>query len=155
MSESHSGQSKYHTACRVSSLLDRRRSPAIPTGRRRQRGSHFHEADIERTVSHPDDKGKADQPRYEKIDHELAKYEGTEVIHITPEENIRLRKLVDKRMPVIMISTSFLLATDKETLSISAYHGPTKRYRTYSAQRSAWISIALADDLNLSWYPCR
>ncbi|RYP68866.1 hypothetical protein DL771_006405 [Monosporascus sp. 5C6A] len=57
---------------------------------------------------------------YDKMDKELAKYAGDVRIDFTPEENIRLRKLIDKRVLVVMILTYFLQAIDKGTLSFAA-----------------------------------
>ncbi|RYP90897.1 hypothetical protein DL770_002974 [Monosporascus sp. CRB-9-2] len=57
---------------------------------------------------------------YNKMDKELAKYAGDIRIDFTPEENIRLRKLIDKRVLVVMILTYFIQAIDKGTLSFAA-----------------------------------
>ncbi|RYP40423.1 hypothetical protein DL767_001723 [Monosporascus sp. MG133] len=57
---------------------------------------------------------------YDKMDKELAKYAGDIRIDFTPEENIRLRKLIDKRVLVVMILTYFIQAIDKGTLSFAA-----------------------------------
>ncbi|RYP55885.1 hypothetical protein DL769_010029 [Monosporascus sp. CRB-8-3] len=57
---------------------------------------------------------------YDKMDKELAKYAGDMRIDFAPEENIRLRKLIDKRVLVVMILTYFIQAIDKGTLSFAA-----------------------------------
>ncbi|RYP46619.1 hypothetical protein DL768_007198 [Monosporascus sp. mg162] len=57
---------------------------------------------------------------YDKMDKELAKYAGDIRIDFTPEENIRLRKMIDKRVLLVMILTYFIQAIDKGTLSFAA-----------------------------------
>ncbi|RYP22163.1 hypothetical protein DL765_001811 [Monosporascus sp. GIB2] len=77
--------------------------------------------------AHPlsvDDAGEARKAEgrmnYDKMDKELAKYAGDMRIDFAPEENIRLRKLIDKRVLVVMILTYFIQAIDKGTLSFAA-----------------------------------
>jgi hypothetical protein len=72
-----------------------------------------HSADLDKTV----------HTRYDKVDKELAKYVGGEAIDISPEENTRLRRLIDKRVLVIMISTYFIQAIDKGTMSFASIMG--------------------------------
>ncbi|KAM0426475.1 hypothetical protein ACHAPT_008166 [Fusarium lateritium] len=79
-----------------------------------------HKEDIERKASLAEDVSKGDQTQYDKIDKELAKYAGSEAIHISPEESTRLRKMIDKRVLVVMITTYFLQAIDKGTLSFAS-----------------------------------
>lgn len=79
----------------------------------------LHDVDVERKTSCTEDVAKGDHTHYEKMDKEVAKYAGGEAIHISPEENIRLRKMIDKRVLVVMITTYFLQAIDKGTLSFA------------------------------------
>ena len=77
--------------------------------------------EVERTFSPDMDKGN--QTRYDKVDKELAKYVADGAIEISEEENTRLRKLIDKRVLAIMITTYFIQAVDKGTLSFSSIMG--------------------------------
>jgi hypothetical protein len=90
-------------------------------------------------VSHPTDKKeigqvervlsteyeKVDHVNYDRIDKEVAKYADAtaEAIHISEEENKRLKKLIDRRVLPIMIVTYFLQALDKGTMSFSSIMG--------------------------------
>lgn len=58
-----------------------------------------------------------------KMDKELAKYAGGAAIDISPEENDRLRRMVDKRVLTVMIITYFLQAVDKGTISFASIMG--------------------------------
>lgn len=77
--------------------------------------------EVERTFSPDLDKGN--QQRYDKVDKELAKYVADEAFEISEEENSRLRRLIDKRVLAIMITTYFIQAIDKGTLSFSSIMG--------------------------------
>ncbi|KAI1812158.1 major facilitator superfamily domain-containing protein [Poronia punctata] len=59
----------------------------------------------------------------DKVDKEIAKYASDARIEISPEENVRLRRLIDRRVLVVMICTYFLQAIDKGTLSFSSIMG--------------------------------
>jgi hypothetical protein len=60
---------------------------------------------------------------YSKVDKELAQYVSDVRIDISPEENKRLLKMIDKRILAIMITTYFLQAIDKGTLSFASIMG--------------------------------
>jgi hypothetical protein len=69
------------------------------------------------------DMDKRDHMDYDRVDKEVAAYSNDVAVYISEEENIRLRKLVDRKVLVIMIVTYFLQAIDKGTLSFSAIMG--------------------------------
>lgn len=77
---------------------------------------------LEQTVSQPDDLNK-DHINYDRIDKELAQYASTGRVEITPEDDKRLKRMIDKRVLSIMIFTYFLQAIDKGTMSFSAIIG--------------------------------
>ena len=79
--------------------------------------------EVERAPSADLDNLKSDRQRYDKVDKELAKYVADEAFEISEEENSRLRKLIDKRVLVIMITTYFLQAIDKGTMSFASIMG--------------------------------
>jgi septin family protein len=81
-------------------------------------------AEVERVMS-GETEGKADHADYDRIDAEVAKYAdaNAEAVHISEEENKRLKRLIDKRVLPIMIVTYFLQALDKGTMSFSSIMG--------------------------------
>jgi hypothetical protein len=84
------------------------------------------EADIihaERVLSADADIDKKNHMDYDRVDKEVAKYTSDTKVEISEEENIRLRRMIDRRVLVIMIFTYFLQALDKGTLSFSAIMG--------------------------------
>lgn len=73
-----------------------------------------------------DDDLKKDHMNYDRVDREVAKYVSDVAIHISPEENARLKSKVDKRVLSIMIFTYFLQALDKGTMSFASIMGIKK-----------------------------
>lgn len=65
--------------------------------------------DVERVLSVGDEKGK--HVNYERIDREVAQYVSETEIHISEEENKRLKKMIDRRVLPIMVFTYFLQVT--------------------------------------------
>lgn len=65
---------------------------------------------------------KENSQRYGEIDKELAQYVGERIV-ITKERSDELRKKIDRRVLVVMISTYFLQAIDKGTLSFASIMG--------------------------------
>src|SRR6266542_4306794 len=63
-----------------------------------------------------EDVGKKDHMDYNRVDSEIAKYASDTAIEITPEQNSRLKRLVNRRVLTIMIFTYFLQALDKGTM---------------------------------------
>lgn len=77
---------------------------------------------VERVVS--DSAGmEKDHMNYDRVDAELAKYANAVAVEISPEENARLKKLIDRRVLPIMIFTYFLQALDKGTMSFTGIMG--------------------------------
>lgn len=64
---------------------------------------------------------KKDHMDYDRVDREVAKYASAVAIDISPEENSRLKRLVDRRVLSIMIFTYFLQALDKGTMSFGEF----------------------------------
>lgn len=64
-------------------------------------------AAIERVDTGTEDVQK-DRANYERMDKELAKYAEAAAIEISPDENKRLRRLIDRRVLACMIFTYFL-----------------------------------------------
>jgi hypothetical protein len=70
-----------------------------------------------------DDDLKKDHMNYDRVDKEVANYASDVAVHISPEDNARLKRKVDKRVLSIMIFTYFLQALDKGTLSFASIMG--------------------------------
>lgn len=66
---------------------------------------------------------KDDAQRYGEIDKEVAKYVADERVDVTQERSNELRKKIDRRVLVVMISTYFLQAIDKGTISFASIMG--------------------------------
>lgn len=62
-------------------------------------------AEIERTISHDDPALDKDHMDFERVDPELAKYANNSGVTISPEEDKRLKRMIDKRVLSIMIFT--------------------------------------------------
>lgn len=78
---------------------------------------------VEAERAHSAEFQKQPMQNYGKVDKELAQYVSDVRIDISPDENRRLRRLIDKRVLAIMITTYFLQAIDKGTLSFAAIMG--------------------------------
>lgn len=66
---------------------------------------------------------KSGLQNFNKMDKELAQYVSDARIHISDEEDKRLRRLIDKRVLAIMITTYFIQAIDKGTMSFASIMG--------------------------------
>lgn len=66
---------------------------------------------------------KKDHTDYDRVDKELAKYISDARITISPEKNDELRRKIDRRILAVMISTYFLQAIDKGTMSFASIMG--------------------------------
>lgn len=79
---------------------------------------------VERVLSSDDI--RKDHMNYDRVDGELAKYASDAKLEVSPEDNKRLKRQIDKRVLSIMIFTYFLQALDKGTLSFAAIMGIRK-----------------------------
>jgi hypothetical protein len=77
-------------------------------------------ANVERVLSTDE---KLDHINYDRIDDEIAKYANAEAIEMSPEENQRLKRMIDRRVLPIMVFTYFLQALDKGTMSFASIMG--------------------------------
>lgn len=95
---------------------------------------------VERVLSAEDEKG--DHVNYDRIDAEVAKYAdpNAEAIHISEEEDKRLKRLIDRRVLPVMIITYFLQALDKGTMSFSSIMGI--RYDIPILQQNHYVSAS-------------
>ena len=79
-------------------------------------------AQVERVMSTTDELEK-DHMNYDRVDRELAKYANAVAVEISPEENKRLLRLINRRVLPVMIFTYFLQALDKGTMSFASIMG--------------------------------
>jgi hypothetical protein len=66
---------------------------------------------------------KPDHMDYGRVDSEVAKYTSEFIVHISHDDNLRLKKLIDRRVLIVMILTYFLQALDKGTLAFTSIMG--------------------------------
>jgi hypothetical protein len=96
------------------------------------------------TAKHVDIDGddlRKDHMDYGRVDKEVAKYASAVAIDISPEENSRLKKLVDRRVLSIMVFTYFLQALDKGTLSFASIMGIKKDTNLVGQQVRSWRTV--------------
>ncbi|KAK4033530.1 general substrate transporter [Parachaetomium inaequale] len=89
---------------------------------------------------------------YSKMDKELAAYVSDTRIEISPEEDTRLRRLIDKRVLAIMITTYFLQAIDKGTLSFASIMGIVEDTNLHG-QEYQWLTTCIYITILVVEYP--
>ncbi|KAH7013763.1 major facilitator superfamily domain-containing protein [Ilyonectria destructans] len=94
----------------------------------------------------------------ERVDKELAAYASDVRVNISPERNIELRKMIDKRVLAVMIATYFLQAIDKGTLSFSSIMGLPKDTGMVDAndkvtQSYSWLTTCIYIAILVVEYP--
>ncbi|KAF8534644.1 major facilitator superfamily domain-containing protein [Trichophaea hybrida] len=82
------------------------------------------------------------QTNFTRIDSEVAKYASDARIDISPEDNKRLKRLIDKRVLSIMIFTYFLQALDKGTMSFASIMG-IREDAHLVAQDYSWLTTCI------------
>lgn len=108
--------------------------------------------DIKPTVSHDPGTGKVLDMNIDAIDKELAQYVSDVRVHITPEKNRQLRRMIDKRVLAIMVSTYFLQAIDKGTLSFASIMGIVKD-TNLQGQDYSWLTTCIYITILIVEYP--
>jgi MFS family permease len=86
------------------------------------------------------------------VDSEVAKYASDVAIVITPEENKRLKRLIDKRVLTFMVFTYFLQAIDKGTLSFTSIMGIREDTHLVGSQFS-WLTTCIYIAILVVEYP--
>ncbi|KAL2143307.1 hypothetical protein VTI28DRAFT_10550 [Corynascus sepedonium] len=92
-------------------------------------------------------------PDYSKMDKELAQYVSDTRFDISEEENNRLRRLIDKRVLVIMITTYFLQAIDKGTMSFASIMGIIEDIHLDKDQQYQWLTTCIYITILIVEYP--
>ena len=161
----------------VTAAGDREEAPPTTTAPEK---SGEHASNIERVVSADDDLQK-DGMDYGRVDNEVAKYADVAAIELSPEEDKRLKKLIDRRVLVVMILTYFLQAglsctivgqhtdpsqaIDKGTMSFASIMGildlpgvenNVGQVACCSPSKSDLFEVCVAHDVYIpGHYPCR
>jgi MFS family permease len=99
-----------------------------------------------------DDDLKKDHMDYDRVDKEVAKYANDIAIDISPEENSRLKRLVDRRVLSIMIFTYFLQALDKGTMSFASIMN-IRQDTHLVGQQFAWLTTCIYIAILFVEYP--
>ncbi|KAF5123753.1 putative transporter [Metarhizium anisopliae] len=99
-----------------------------------------------------DDRVVKDQTDYGRVDKELAKYISDARITITPEKNHELRRKIDRRILAVMISTYFLQAIDKGTMSFASIMG-IRDDTHLSKQDYNWLTTCVFLTILIVEYP--
>ncbi|EFY98988.2 MFS transporter [Metarhizium robertsii] len=99
-----------------------------------------------------DDHVVKDQTDYGRVDKELAKYISDARITITPEKNHELRRKIDRRILAVMISTYFLQAIDKGTMSFASIMG-IRDDTHLSKQDYNWLTTCVFLTILIVEYP--
>ncbi|KAH0597480.1 hypothetical protein MHUMG1_04858 [Metarhizium humberi] len=99
-----------------------------------------------------DDHAVKDQTDYGRVDKELAKYICDARITITPEKNHELRRKIDRRILAVMISTYFLQAIDKGTMSFASIMG-IRDDTHLSKQDYNWLTTCVFLTILIVEYP--
>lgn len=89
---------------------------------------------------------------YDRVDSEVAKYAAGVGIIITPEENKRLKRLVDKRVLTVMVFTYFLQALDKGTMSFASIMG-IREDTHLKGQEFSWLTTCIYIGILVVEYP--
>ncbi|KAJ5885998.1 uncharacterized protein N7473_008672 [Penicillium subrubescens] len=95
---------------------------------------------VEQVLSH-DDLKKEDMD-LSRVDKEVQMYASSGV-HVSPEDDKRLKKMIDRRVLVIMILTYFLQALDKGTMSFSSIMGIKTDAHLEDGQKYSWLTTCI------------
>ncbi|KAL2128522.1 hypothetical protein VTI74DRAFT_9082 [Chaetomium olivicolor] len=95
---------------------------------------------------------KSAMQNFDKMDKELAQYVSEARIDISPEENKRLLRLIDKRILLIMVTTYFLQAIDKGTMSFASIMGIIEDTGLHG-QEYQWLTTCIYITILVVEYP--
>ncbi|TVY41098.1 putative transporter [Lachnellula occidentalis] len=95
---------------------------------------------------------KKDHMDFNRVDKEVAKYVSDVAVNISPEDNARLKRKIDKRVLSIMIFTYFLQALDKGTMSFASIMNlPADLH--LKGQQYAWLTTCIYIAVLIVEYP--
>lgn len=106
----------------------------------------------ERVMSADEIEFAKDHQNYENVDKELAQYVSEMRIDITPEKNAELLRKIDKRVLVVMVTTYFLQAIDKGTLSFASIMGILDDTHL-TGQDYSWLTTCIYITILIVEYP--
>lgn len=93
-----------------------------------------------------------DRQNYENVDRELAQYVSDTRVEITPEKNAELLRKIDRRVLAVMVTTYFLQAIDKGTLSFASIMGITEDTHL-TGQDYSWLTTCIYITILIVEYP--
>ncbi|KAK7739070.1 hypothetical protein SLS53_005968 [Cytospora paraplurivora] len=93
-----------------------------------------------------------DCQNYENVDRELAQYVSDTRVEITPEKNAELLRKIDRRVLAVMVTTYFLQAIDKGTLSFASIMGITEDTHL-TGQDYSWLTTCIYITILIVEYP--
>ncbi|KAK8203379.1 hypothetical protein M8818_005270 [Zalaria obscura] len=108
--------------------------------------------ELEHVIS-PDETANKDHMNYDRVDKELAKYADAARIDITPEENKRLKRMIDRRVLVVMVVTYFIQALDKGTMSFASIMGIKPDLHLVGGQQYSWLTTCIYIAVLIVEYP--
>jgi hypothetical protein len=89
---------------------------------------------------------------YQRVDPEVAKYASEAAVHVDEATNLRLKKMIDKRVLVVMMVTYFLQAIDKSTVSFASIMGIREDANLQGPQYS-WLTTIVYIAVLVVEYP--
>jgi hypothetical protein len=101
---------------------------------------------------HVDELEKPGHANYDKVDKEVAQYAGEGAIEISPEEDTRLRRMIDRRVLVVMITVYLLQALDKGTMTFASIMGILTDANLQGAEYS-WLTTCIYITILIVEYP--
>lgn len=112
----------------------------------------FHSTRKSADEAHVDELEKPGHVNYSKVDKELAQYANDTNIEISEEENNRLRRMIDKRVLVIMVTVYLLQALDKGTMTFASIMG-IKTDANLVGQEYSWLTTCIYITILIVEYP--
>lgn len=107
---------------------------------------------VERVMSADEVEFAKDHQNVSKVDKELAQYVSDVRIHISPEKNAQLLRMIDKRVLSVMVATYFLQAIDKGTLSFASIMG-IREDTNLTGQDYSWLTTCIYITILIVEYP--
>ncbi|KAK6334065.1 hypothetical protein TWF696_002567 [Orbilia brochopaga] len=104
-------------------------------------------------VTSTDEYPEKDCIDFDRVDAEVAKYaDPSRVVVITPEENKRLKRMIDRRVLAVMVFTYFLQALDKGTLSFASIMN-IRQDNNLVGQQYSWLTTCIYIAILIVEYP--
>ncbi|KAH6646025.1 major facilitator superfamily transporter [Truncatella angustata] len=126
-------------------------SVKLPTGHEVRKSFHSTRKSLD-PEPHVDELEKTAGTNYNNVDKELAQYAGQGTVEISESENRRLRRMIDRRVLVIMITVYFLQAIDKGTMTFASIMG-IQNDAGLVGQEYSWLTSCIYITILIVEYP--